>query len=112
MTSAPRLLHDLRNTVERLALPNASLVEWASRRGLSSDEIARTSGERLTRALDSGEQALSPVLELRLRALVDELSALGGEDIPATPSPEPFRQAGWTLLRHLAESALREPGWP
>ena len=107
------LLADLRSAIERLAQPSPGQVEWVSRQDVHPEDLVRGSIELVRAAFDNLGSEFSPVLIGRLLALVDQLNAMLGEPEAMLETPgEILRHSSWTLARHLAEAALRTPGWP
>jgi hypothetical protein len=110
---SPFVLADLRSCVERLALPIAEQVEWVSRLGLQPEKLVLDSRDAVGAAVHSHRAEFSPVLLLRLGALVDQLNFMSGEPDAMLETPDTIlRHSSWALVRQLAEAALREPGWP
>ena len=105
-------LTELRSAVERLALAGSQQVEWAVRQRVRPDELARASRDAVRTAVDNLGSEFSPVLRLRLEALVDELHSMLGEPSAMLGPDAILQHFSWGLVRHLAEAALREPGWP
>ena len=104
---------EARSTVERLALPNAEQVEWVSRRGLQPEEFARASIAAVETAVRQLSPRFSPMLRLRLAALVDQLRSMFSQPDAMLETPAALLQdASWTVVRQLAEVAAKEPGWP
>ncbi len=55
----------------------------------------------------------SPMLRLRLAALVDQLRSMSSQPDAMLETPAALLQdASWTVVRQLAEVAAKEPGWP
>ena len=106
-------LADLRSIVERLALPNAEQVEWVSRGGVHPEDLVRNAKDTLSPAFGTLRSQFSPILLLRLRAIVEQLNSMLGEPEAMLETPDAILQhSSWVLVRQLAEAALREPGWP
>jgi hypothetical protein len=109
----PFSLAAIRSTVEFLALPTSEQVERISRGRSSPSELVRTSMQALRTALDDPRPQLSSVPLLRLEALAHELDSLSGEPAALLETPDAvLRHSSWTVVRHLAAAALRDPGWP
>ena len=107
------LLADLRSAIERLAQSSAAQVEWVSRRDVHPEDLLRDSIDLVRTAFDQLGSDFSPVLVGRLLALVDQLEAMLGESEAMLEAPDAILQhSSWTVARHLAETALRAPGWP
>ena len=107
------LLADLRLTIERLAQPSPGQVEWVSRQDVRPEDLVRNSIDLVRTALGNRGPEFSPVLIGRLLALVEQLNAMLGESEAMLETPGAVLQhSSWTLARHMAEAALRTPGWP
>ena len=100
------VLAEARSAIERIAQPAARQVEWASRTEVAPAELARESLAAVRAVRAEPAYRLSPLLGLRLEALAAELESLSGK------GAAPFEDSDWTFARHLADLALRDPGWP